>query len=298
MDTRSLVIFSDVMQSHCFTTVAKRRGISASSVSRVISSLESELGFRLFHRTTRHTAPTEIGKNYYENIKYLIKGLEDAKLLAKDMTAEVTGVLRITLPVSYGNCVLNSYILEFSNLHRKLTIDVMFSDSNVDLITERMDLAIRLGSLSDSSYIAKRLHTMEFIICASPEYLRHYGEPREPADTKEHSCLIFSRDGYSLDWIFKNHKDNSEQSVSIQGRLKFNNTYSIKECAKKGAGLALLPDWLVKQDIVDGKLIPIFQDYSVTASGFDQSVWLIYQSRAYLPKKVRFFIDYITSKIH
>ncbi|MFK5950293.1 MAG: LysR family transcriptional regulator [Methylococcales bacterium] len=297
MDISSLTIFSEVMQLGSYTAVAKKRGVSASSISRTISSLEEELGLRLFQRTTRRLEPTEAGIVYHNRIHKLIDEFESAKLMAKDLSEQMTGTLRVSVPTVYCNKFITPLLSEFSERYPELSLNLMMSDNYVDLLSERVDVAIRLGSLSDSSYIAKRLLDMNFIVCASNNYIVKNGRPTIPSDVKNHECLIFHREGYNMDWHFKSD-DNVTEDVPISGKVTINNSEAIRQCAVMGGGIALLPNWLIQEDLDNGKLINLFTDYSVTATDFISAIWLLYPSRSYLPQKVRIFLDFLTEKLN
>jgi len=181
---------------------------------------------------------------------------------------------------------------EVSARYPLLTIELILTDAYLDLIEDRIDIAVRLGSLQDSSYIARRLRKMAFYICASREYLEQNGTPNEPNQVMSHNCLLFPRTGYNLNWLFKD-KDGKITDVAISGRCLITNSQAIRACAISGMGLALLPDWLVENDIRSGSLIRLFEDYTVTATDYDGAVWLISPSRQHIPLKTRVFMDYL-----
>ena len=297
MDISSLTIFTEVMQLGSYTAVAKKRGVSASCISRTISSLEEELGMRLFQRSTRRLEPTEVGIVYNNRIHDLIQEFENAKLMAKDISEQVTGTLRVSVPIVFCNKYITPLLAEFAETYPDLSLDLIMSDAFIDLLSERVDVAIRLGSLSDSSYIAKRLINMSFIVCGSNKYIEKYGRPVEPSDVKNHECLLFHREGYNMDWHFKSSESITED-IPISGKITINNSEAIRQCALMGMGLALLPNWLIQKDLENGKLVNLFPDYTVTATDFISAIWLLYPSRSYLPQKVRIFLDFLTEKFN
>ena len=181
---------------------------------------------------------------------------------------------------------------QLAKLYPDLSIELILTDSYLDLIEERIDVAIRLGTLQDSSYMVKHLQKMKFYICASPDYLNKHGQPQTPQAIANHNCLLFPRARYNLDWLFKDGIGKITE-VKIRGKYLLTNSLAIKQCAIAGMGLALLPDWLVDSDLKSGTLVRLLAEYDVTATNFDSSIWLLYPSRAYIPVKTKVFIDYI-----
>ncbi len=295
MDIEALKLFLDVMRQRNFTDVARARGIAPSSVSRTVTGLENELGIRLFQRTTRKLEPTEAGVAYFERISAIVDDLESARLIAADLSDEPRGTLRVTASTVYGEMLIVPLLPELAKNYPSLSIELLLTDSYVDLIEERIDVAIRLGTLQDSSYISKRLANLKFFVCASPEYISKHGKPASPLEITNHKCLIFPRSGYNLNWLFKD-KAQKLIDVPIDGKYLITNSKAIKQCTLFAMGLSLLPDWLVKQDIENGRLIRLFSEFNVTATDYNSSVWLLYPSREYLALKARVFIDLITEK--
>ena len=290
MDTLSL--FVEVMRHHSFADVARSRGVAPSSISRAIAGLEQELGIRLFQRSTRKLEPTEAGVLYFERVAPPIAELESARQIASDVTEEPRGTLRVTAPIVFGQQYIVPLLPALARRYPSLTIELLLTDAYQDLIEERIDVAIRLGSLQDSSYVATRLSELAFYICASPAYLEQYGTPTTPQQITAHNCLLFPRTGYSLNWLLRD-RDGAVLEIPIHGNCLITNSQSIRQCALAGMGLALLPNWLIDDDLQSGALIRLFADFDVTASDYDSAVWLLYPSREYLALKTRVFIDHL-----
>ncbi len=292
MDIEALELFMDVMRQRNFTDIARERGMAASSVSRTITGLEKELGVRLFQRTTRKLEPTEAGMIYFRRIAPLVSELESARQMAADVTEEPGGILRVTASVTFGQMHITPLLPALKNRYAALSIELILTDAYLDLIENRIDVAIRLGTLQDSSCIARKLNKMEFFICASPEYIEKHGQPREPEEVADHDCLLFPRSGHNLNWLFKN-SDGKIMEVQVKGRCLITNSQAIRQCACSGMGLALLPDWLVNDDIKSGALVRLFEQFDVSATDYDGAVWLLYPSRDYVPLKTRVFMDHL-----
>ncbi|HFD79607.1 MAG TPA: LysR family transcriptional regulator [Gammaproteobacteria bacterium] len=291
MDISTLRLFVEVMRRQSFTKVAKTDRMAPSSVSRAIASLETELGTRLFQRSTRKLEPTEAGLRYFERVAPLLEELTEAGMMVADSVGRPKGTLRVSAPTVFGQMFLMPVVSELHQKYPDLTVELLLNDAYVDLVGERIDVAIRLGTLSDSSYIARRVRTIKYYICASPEYLKRQGTPTTPQGVARHECLLFPRGEYSLSWLFRDAAGNVEE-VQIRGRCLITNSESIRQCALSGMGLALLPDWLIEPDIESGKLQTLFDDYEVTATDYDSAIWILQPSRAYVPLKARVFVEH------
>ena len=292
MDVSTLKMFVEVMRRRSFTEVAKTDRMAPSSVSRAIASLETELGTRLFQRSTRKLEPTEAGLRYFERIAPLLEELTEAGMMVADSVGQPRGTLRVSAPTVFGQMFLVPVVAELHRKYPDLRIELLLNDAYVDLVGERIDVAIRLGSLSDSSYIARRVRTIRYYICASPEYLTRHGTPESPQALARHECLLFPRGEYSLSWLFRDAADNVEE-VQIDGRCLMTNSESIRQCALSGMGVALLPDWLVEPDIESGTLQALFDDYEVTATDYNSGIWILQPSRTYVPLKARVFVEHL-----
>lgn len=295
MDTGTLDLFIDVMQHRSFAIVARQRNVDPSSVSRAIAKLEAELDIQLFQRTTRKLAPTEAGMLYFEQVAPLLKELDSARQMALDISQTPKGTLRITASAVFANMQIVPVLPDFTHQYPGLRVELMLTDAYGDLIAERIDVAVRLGTLQDSSYQCRHVRTMEFFICASPEYVAQHGQPETPEEISNHQCLLFPRGTNQLDWQFKD-SDGQVTVMPIQGRYLLTHSEAIKQCAIAHMGLALLPDWLVMPDLQAGRLVRLFKHYDVTATDYNSSIWLLYPSRQYLPLKTKVFMDYLLNK--
>ena len=296
MYIENLHIFTDVMLLRSFTDVAKKKNTAPSSISRSIANLEKDLGVRLFHRTTRKLEPTEAGLLYYEQISPLLMELDNAKQAAIDINQEPKGTLRITASTVYGQMYITPLLPILTRKYPLLKIELLLTDTYLDLIEERIDVSIRLGVLQDSSYVARKLSNMELFICATPKYLEQQPTPKQPKDIQNHDCLIFPRPGYSsTNWMFK--QGNDVVKVPIQGQCLITNSKAIKHCTLSDMGLALLPDWLIHQELESGELVRVFEDFTTTATDFDGGVYVLYPTREYIPLKTKVFIDLLNKNI-
>ena len=290
MELEALKIFVEVMHQGSFASVAKERNIDPSSVSRTISNLEKELNVRLFQRTTRKLSPTEAGILYCDRIAPLIEEMERAKEVVT-ASQQLQGTLRITASVSFGLRRIVPLLTEFEQIYRDLKIELLLTDTRLDLVAERIDLAIRLGKLEDSTLIIQKLMSTQYGVYASPKYLEQHPEIIYPQDIVRHNCLLFPLPGFRSCWIFQNSQGTLK--IAVKGRTIISNAIALQECAIAAMGLALLPQWLIEQDLAAKRLIKILPNYQVTATDFDTSAWLVYPSRSYVPLKVKVLIDFL-----
>lgn len=296
MDISVLRIFVEVARRGSFAAVARDRDTDPSSISRSVAALEEELGVRLFQRNTRRLALTEAGAIYLERVEPLLGEMEHANQAATEVSGQPRGVLRVTASVSFGQKCLVPTLPAFAAAYPKITVDLLLTDTVIDILTERVDLAIRLGPLSEPALGSQRLLRATYSVCASPDYLGRRGTPRHPQELKDHDCLLFPLAGFRSRWIFRD-REKKLTHVPVQGRVLISSGIALEQCAVAGMGLALLPQWIVGSDLKSGKLVNVFPDYEVTATDFDTSAWLLYPSRTRVPTKVRVFVDYLKKEI-
>lgn len=291
VEIETLRIFIDVMRRGSFAAVARDRDVAPSSVSRAIAGLEAELDLRLFQRTTRRLAPTEAGTLYFERIEPLVDELSRAHQQAVDVGEAPRGTLRVTAPVSFAQRTLLPLLPELLDRHPQLHVELVLTDAMVDLVAERIDVALRLGRLADSDLVARRIGGFDFAVCAAPSYIERHGRPRRPTDLCGHECLLFLMGGLRSRWLFRRREEITE--VEVRGRCVLTNALAIQRCAVEGLGVALLPRWAVAEELVTGALVELLTSYEITATDFQAAIWLLYPSRSYLPLKVRAFADFL-----
>ncbi len=296
MDISILQLFVEVMKQGSFAAVARERNIDPSSVSRAIAGLETELGIRLFQRTTRKLSPTEAGTTYFERIAPLLEDMQQAAEFAGDISGKPKGKLRITASVAFSLKCLVPLLPQFKTLYPDLIIDLLVTDRVVDLVADRIDLAVRLGLLEDSTLIAQRLIQTHYVVCGGPGYLQDAPPLKKPSDLTNHNCLRFPLSGFNSQWIFRDSNGNISE-VPVNGDTVISNAIALQHCAIAGMGLALLPNWLIAEDLESGALVNALPEYSVTATNFNTAAWLVYPSRAYVPLKVRVFIDFLKNSM-
>jgi DNA-binding transcriptional LysR family regulator len=296
MDIQQLRVFIDVVHHGSFAAAARHLDMAPSMVTRSVAALERELGVRLMQRTTRKLSLTEAGAAYYERVRGAVEGLDRAGDEARATTGEVTGLVRVTSSVTFGQMVLVPLLPALRERHPGLRLDLNLTDTRLDLVAERVDLAVRLGPAQDSSLVGQPLLPIRDRVCASPAHLARHGAPRQPADLARRDCLRQPLPGFRTQWKFRG-ADGALQVVDVDGWLMLSNALAQHRAALDGLGPSLLADWLVDGDIAAGRLVDLFPDHEVTAANFDAAVWLLYASRDYVPRRVRAVVDFLKQRI-
>ncbi|MGO1120466.1 LysR family transcriptional regulator [Rhodovibrionaceae bacterium A322] len=291
MDLNTLKLFLAVMEQGSFAAVARQMDLAPSSVSRSIAQLEADLGMRLFQRSTRQMHPTEAGRLYHRRIAPLVEELDLAQDLSRDSSQEASGLLRVTTSTAFGQEWLLALVPAFLDQHPQVSLDLQLTDSPLDLLSEGVDLALRLGRPPQSDLICSKLMDTRYRVVASPDYLAKAPPLQQPADLRDRTCLLFTLANYRSHWHFRLAGKTME--VPVAGRLHISNALSLLRAARQGLGPALLADWLTRTDLETGRLVDLFPGHEVSAGDFETAVWLLYPSRRYLPLKVRLFIDHL-----
>ncbi len=275
--------FVAVVESESFTTAAQQLAISTAQVSRQVSALENRLSTKLLYRTTRKVSVTEAGQLYYQHCRQLLDGVKEAEQALVHLQSKPQGILKITAPNAYGEQHVIPLINDFMSQHSALSVDCQLTNEQVDLINEGFDLAIRVGKLTDSSLVAKRLASRKLITCCSPDYIAQYGKPENISTLNTHQCL----QGTLPYWRFQ--ETNSEKSIRIKGRLHCNSGLALLDASLKGIGIVQLPDYYVDDAIQQGLLVQVLEQYTPVEEG----IWAVYPQNRHLSPKVRMFVDYL-----
>jgi DNA-binding transcriptional LysR family regulator len=295
MDTALMRTFVAVLRAGSFAAVARERGTAPSSVSRAVAALEDTLGARLLQRTTRRLAPTEAGRRYFERIEPLLEELEAAEAAAAGGADVPRGTLRLTAPLTFAQLHLVPLLPRFAERYPEISFELVLTDTLVDLVAERIDVAIRIGRIGDSSMVASRLCDMRHTLCASPAYVKRRGAPRHPSDLSSHDVLRFPVPGVGAVWRFR--RGGRVVEVPVSPRLGVANGLALRIAAEAGMGITLLPHWNVARQVAAGALVKLLPEWAATVSEFDGAAWLLYPSRAFLPAKVRVFVDWVKAEL-
>ena len=283
--------FVRVSETQSFSEAARRLRSSKSAVSRQVAALEAELGVRLFHRTTRSLTMTEAGRSYFERASRILADLEEANLSVSQLQSSPRGRLRVNAPMSFGFLHLAPALPDFLFRYPEIEVDVILNDRFVDLVDEGFDVAVRIGSLEDSSLVARKLAPIRRAVCASPTYLKARGVPTSPDDLRTHDCLCNSNVPLSREWRFI-AADGRPWPVEVRGRLSANNGDTLKVAALRGLGLVNLPTFIVGSDLQAASLVTVLDKFVAQ----DMTVNAVYPHSRHLSPKVRTFVDFLAER--
>ena len=294
MNTGDLETLTQVIRHGSFAAAARELGVDPSSVSRAVATLEGDLGTRLFQRNTRQLALTEAGLAFVERLAPVLEDLAQARSAALDATGEVRGRLRVTVSNAFGIRRLSPLLPAFCNAHPLLELDLMLNEAKVDLIAERVDVALRVGNLRDASHVAVPLLSVRYHVVASPAWLHSQPRtPEAPHDLLQTRCLCFALLGFRDHWLFQRAGSDEVIDVAVHPRLVSTNALMLREAALAGLGPTLLSDWMIGDDIRSGALVDLFPDHAASTANSPNMAWAVYPSRRHVPAKVRVFIDYL-----
>lgn len=277
--------FVAVVEAGGFSQAARCTGVSKALISKQVARLEEELGVRLLHRTTRRVSATSSGQAYFEQCRPLLMELDELDASIHSDTAEPRGDLRVTAPISFAEIRLMSAVAEFSRRYPEVRLNLVLSDRFVDLVEERIDVAIRIGDLEDSSMVARRLGSTAMLVCASPEYLARRGEPKEPDQLAEHTCVVDSNHPDGSLWTLGS--DDHGVTVDAPTRILVNSARAVRELVLAGQGISYLPSFAVSDDITEGRLKRLLPAFEQKPLG----IFALYPHRRHLSAKVRLFIE-------
>ena len=256
--------------------------------------LEAELGVRWLQRTTRAMVLTEAGEAYLARVLPLIDELARARDEATSLRTDPAGTLRLTASVAFGQECLVPLLSELRSTFPRLKFELLFTDTNLDLVAERIDLAIRLAPSFRADVVGVRLFPTRYRIVASPDYLAREGGIRTPDDLGVRPCLLMSLPGFRSRWLLRRGAETWD--VPVQGDVVMSSALPLRAAAVAGLGPALLADWLVRDDLAAGRLVDAMPDHEATATTFDTAAWLLYPSRDHLPRKVRSIMDFLRQR--
>lgn len=287
----SMAVFAKVAELGSFSAAAGALGLSKSAVSKHVTALEERLGVRLVNRTTRRLALTEVGLSYRETCARIVQEVEEAELEAGRHGSEPRGRLRVTAPMTFGILHLAPLLPEFLARHPRLEIDLALDDRVVDLLEEGIDVALRIGTLRDSSLIARRLATARSLCAASPAYLAQAGTPGHPADLAAHNALRYTYRRGPEAWELE--RDGERHVVRLRGNLAANNGDALRAAALAGLGVVVLPDFIIADDVAAGRLVPLLTDWRTPEFPI-QAVW---PPQRHPAPKLRAFVDFLADQL-
>jgi DNA-binding transcriptional LysR family regulator len=265
-DLEGLAIFAKVAELRSFAGTAADLGLSKPTISKAISRLEARLGTRLFNRTSRRLALTDAGRSLLERATRMVSEAEAAESEARAQSAVPRGLVRLAVPMSFGIREVAPALPAFLGQYPDVSVDLHLSDDVVDLIGEGFDAALRIAALADSSLLARRLCAVPRVLVAAPSYLKSHGTPKHPRDLQTHMCLGYAYLPVPDIWRFQNKKgDKKGEEIAVRpsGPLRANNADALMPTLLAGYGLAVQPEFLVRDELAKKALVAVMTDWSL-----------------------------------
>lgn len=285
-DLSGISAFVHTVETGSFTAAAARMGLTKSAVGKNVARLEERLGIRLLNRTTRSIRVTPEGETYYASCLRILDELNNVEAQLASQKAEVSGRLRINIPVSFGRLWVIPVLHRVAKSHPKLSLDVTFADRLVDLVEEGIDLVVRIGPPGDQASLQGRpIGTQRWTVCASRDYLESRGRPRRVDELSHHDCLVFAREGRARAWTISTPEGVEE--VRVQSKYTICHGEALRDAALLGMGLAYLPTWLIHDDLQTGRLESVFGGQPVET----EQIHVLWPSSRTLAPKARVVVD-------
>jgi DNA-binding transcriptional LysR family regulator len=286
MDTlEAMSVFVRVVERGSFSAVARELGTTQPTISKQISALEQRLGGRLIARSTRQLSLADEGQRYYQQCRDILAAIDNAEHSFQTGREAVAGPLRVASSVSFGRLQLAPRLRGFLQVHPQVSVDLQLSDQNVDLLSEGVDVAIRIGELKDSNLIARQIGLTRRLTVASPAYLARHPGPQTPEELAQHNCLLFTLLKQFDTWSF----DDGRYSVQVRGNVHSNNSEAIREMVLSGLGISLSPSWLYREDIDAGQVVQILPNYTPSSL----PIYAVFPANRRQSARVRAFVDFL-----
>ena len=293
MDLNALLVFERVAATGSFTAAAHHFHRAVSSISRQIRGLEESVGQPLLYRHTRAVTLTEAGRRYYEEVRDILERLEMATEALNQPQAEPSGVLRINAPAAFGQHQIVPLLYDFQRRYPGIKAELFLNDRVVDPVREGHDVTFRVGNLSDSSLVARRLAPMNYVVAASPGYLARRGIPKTPEALLEHDCLIYQGELGRQRWYFQQGGTVAEAAYELEGSLASNDAGSLLRAALLGQGIIMFPTWLVAEDLAKGALVELLQPWRCEVMPGRRELYVLTRERRLSTLKVQVFMDHL-----
>ncbi|WP_372830459.1 LysR family transcriptional regulator [Psychrobacter maritimus] len=288
-----MILFVQVVEEGSFSRVAEKLSLTNSVVSKRIARLEENLNTQLLYRTTRKLSLTDAGRTLYDKAKIAKSAFQDAENAVTGYGEDMKGHIRITMPVVSANFIFSKSIAEFCKQHPEVSVELQITNRLVDLIEEGFDLALRTAVLEDSSLIARRLIDSQWIICATPAYLKQHGTPQTPEQLQNHECLVYKFDN-TANSTWPLYIDGKEQLISVHGRFHSNHLSAIKQAALSDLGIAFLPQVLIYEEIQKNTLTQILQCFTSKKLG----LYAVYPKARQPDQKLKLLVAHLRDSLH
>ena len=283
--------FVRVAETGSFSAVAEQLQVARSVVTRQVAALERELGVKLITRSTRRLALTTAGAAYLEKCRVILNLVDAAETGLAEEKADLRGLIRLGLPLSFGLQVLGPALLDFAQQHPHVELILDLSDERSNLIEEGLDLSIRVTSSLQPGDVVRQLGACRLMTLASPNYLAQHGVPRHPSELRHHECLIYASDPTPASWTYR--QGDREHRVPVRGHISANNGVLLAEACVRGMGVARQPDFIATPYLERGELREILEDFEITPLG----VYAVLPGNRYVSHRVRVLIEYLAASL-
>ncbi|MCC9620898.1 LysR family transcriptional regulator [Thalassospira sp. MA62] len=292
-DFEDIQIFVRVAELGNLSAAGRELRHSAAVVSNRIARLEERLGVRLLNRTTRRVNLTTEGDVYYRHCIRILTEMQEAENAIANQKNTTRGPVTLTCPVAFGNMYVAPLIPKFVEQHPDVQVRLHLSDRLLDLLQDKVDLAIRIAELKESSLIVRKLASNKRMLVASPDYLAKFGTPKTPADLLNHNCLLLRFPGsQQYQWTLGGSGDSATQTLAVSGSMDSDNSEVLTRWCLDGQGIALKSNWEIGQYLRDGRLKIVLPDHPPPS----HAIYTLYPENRYLPTRVRAFVDFLVSE--
>lgn len=285
-------VFVKVVELKSFSAAALASGSTKSTVSKQVRRLEEALGAKLLNRTTRHLGLTEAGQLAYQHGVRIVEETSALRTSVDGLQSTPRGHLRVTTSVAFGNLHLTRLIGQFLALYPDISVALTLTDRVVDVVDEGFDMAIRLTSKPIDSFVARRLAGIDYVVCATPDYLRSHAPISAPADLERHNCVI---NGFAREANWRFVRDGATVDVPVSGRLAVNGSESVRLAVLDGVGVGQLATYAVFDDLRAGRVKAVLPEYALEGA-FGNSIYAIFSPSRFTAPKMRVLVDFLVSK--
>lgn len=279
--------FVSVLETGSFSAAARRLNVGQPAVSKSISQLEEHLGVRLVSRSTRGLSATEAGSLFFEHAKQIIESSNNAELVVRGAAAGLVGTLRISTTVTFARLYILPYLGGFLDMHPLLDVDVRLDDRSMNLIEEGTDVSLRMGTLSDAGFTARKIATCQRRVVATPAYLERHGIPESPADLEHHEAVIYAIGEGGASWLFK--KGDDERPVTLSGRMRVSAAEGVRATVLSHYSLTVSSHWVFGPELASGEVVAVLQDWTLPK----MDLWAIFPNGRMTNAKARAFVEYV-----
>ncbi|MGN8111631.1 LysR family transcriptional regulator [Paraburkholderia sp. 22098] len=279
--------YVSVVEAGSFSAAAKRLKLGQPAVSKSIAQLEERLGVRLLLRSTRGLTPTDAGQRFYEHARRAIEEVDLAEHVARDASTGLSGVLRISAAVTFARLHILPALKTFLDRHPNLQIDIVLDDRTIDLLEKGVDVALRMGSLDDSTMTARRIAQSRRLVVGTPAYLAEAGVPKTPADLSQHQVIVYSLRGGGESWAFS--QSGKEVAVVVSGRVSVSAAEGMRTTVLGGLGLAIASEWMFSPELADGSVQAVLTDWELPSI----DLWAVFPAGRLVSAKARAFVAFV-----